>query len=342
MQEGDRTLSVNSRALQSDAVNWAARYLTPRNIGRYLGPAAMEAAVEIVWSRQRRTGDLAAAVSDHFVRRNATVIDVGASWGLFTYHLARRVGEGGRVYSYEPHPANALVLQKLAAARPYVHFRPVAVSDLSGRAELLVPKRHNRLVTAQSSLAHRFEGIEVESIAVPTVRLDDEIGESSQVDFIKIDVEGHEMSVLRGGISIFRRCRPPVLIEIEQRHLAVPIRDVLQELQELGYYLFYIGGSVLRPIADFDVHRDQLSKVTAGKFYPFSMPKDYVCNFCAVRTPDLLQGLPVALPTEMRRRRSLQTQSVVLECRHTVFIDACRAASHGPLACLPCEVSLEA
>jgi FkbM family methyltransferase len=289
-----RTLSVKDRVLQSDAVNWAANYLTPRNMGRYLGHTAMETAIEIFWSRQRRAGDLTAVVSDHFVRSGATVIDVGASWGLFTYHLARRVGEGGLVYSYEPHPANAVVLQKLAKARPYVHFRPVAVSDAAGRAELLVPKRHSRLVTAQASLAHGFEGVGVEGVEVPTVRLDDEIGGGLEVDFVKIDVEGHEMFVLRGGASMFRRCLPPVLIEIEQRHLAVPIRDIFCELEELGYHLFYIDESVLRPIANFDVQRDQLSKLTKDQFNPFSMPRDYVCNFCAVRTPHSLQGLPVA------------------------------------------------
>jgi FkbM family methyltransferase len=253
----------------------------------------MEAAVELVWSRQRQAGDLAALVSDHFVRDGATVVDVGASWGLFTYHLARRVGEGGLVYCYEPHPANALVLEKLAHARPYVHFRPVAVSETAGRAELLVPKQRSRLVTAQSSLAHGFEGVGVESIEVPTVRLDDEIAWALQVDFIKIDVEGHELSVLRGGRSMFSRCQPPILIEIEQRHLSVPLSEVIHELQELGYHIFYIDGSTLRPIADFNVQRDQLSRLANGRFHPFSMPKGYVYNFCAVRTPDLLRGLPV-------------------------------------------------
>ena len=287
-------MSVKDHALQSHVVNWAANYLTPRNIGRYLGHTAMEAAVEILWARQRRAADLTAAISDQFVRNGATVIDVGASWGLFSYHLARRVGEGGLVYSYEPHPANAVVLEKLVQARPYVHFRPVAISEKVGNAELLVPKYYSRLVTAQSSLAHGFAGVGVERLHVPTTTLDDEIGADVQVDFIKIDVEGHEMSVLRGGTSTLRRCLPPVLIEIEQRHLAEPIEEIFRELEEFGYRVFYIDESILRPISDFDVQRDQLSKLTEDEFISFSMPRNYVHNFCAVRTPHLLQGLPVA------------------------------------------------
>lgn len=274
--------------------NAAAKYVTVRNVGLYLGRPAMETATEMLW-RRRQAGDLAMVAADHFATGGATVIDVGASWGLFTYHLARRVGKSGQVYSFDPHPANATMLRKLARARRNVHFSPVAVSNTPGRAELLVPKQQNRLVTAQSSLAHGFEGqgVDIEKIEVPTVRLDDEIGTAVQVDFVKIDVEGHEMSVLLGGSEMFRRCRPSILIEIEQRHLSVPIKDVFQQVEELGYQLFYVAETALRPIADFDVERDQMSMVTSGEFHPFAMPRGYVHDFCAVRTPDLLDSLPV-------------------------------------------------
>jgi hypothetical protein len=81
---------------------------------------------------------------------------------------------------------------------------------------------------------------------------------------------------------------PPVLIEIEQRHLDGPISEVFYELEEFGYQVFYIGQSVLQPIAEFDLQHDQLAKLPKEQFTPFSMPKDYVCNFCAVRSRDVL------------------------------------------------------
>lgn len=285
---------TRNHGLSSDVANWAAKYATVRNIGRYLGRHAMEATAEVLWQR-RRGRDLAMVVADHFAGSGGTVIDVGASWGLFTYHLARRVGKSGRVYSFEPHPDNAPMLWKLAQARPYVRFEPVAVSDEVGRAELLIPRQQSRLVTAQASLSHGFDGqgVDVEKVEVPTVRLDDEIAPGVQADFVKIDVEGHEMSVLRGGASLLRRNRPPILIEIEQRHLSVPIDDVFGQLENFGYQLFYVGQTALRPIAEFDVERDQMSMVTSGEFHPFAMPEAYVHDFCAVPTPDALAGLPV-------------------------------------------------
>jgi FkbM family methyltransferase len=283
--------AIGGRILQSSALNWAANYINPRNVGGLLGYRAMAATIEIIWKRQLRARDLTAIISDHFVQTGATVVDVGASWGLFSYHLAERVGERGFVYSYEPHPANANVLQNLASARSNVIYRQFAVSDANGGADMFVPRKNGRGVTAQSSLAHGFSGVSVDALKVTTVRLDDQIDEHQRIDFVKIDVEGHEQAVLRGAASVLRRHSPSMLIEIEQRHLTAPISEVFDQLESFGYHVFYITGPTLRPVAEFDVQRDQLSKVTSDKFIPFSMPKDYVCNFCAVRDPGLLPGM---------------------------------------------------
>ncbi|HVT69048.1 MAG TPA: FkbM family methyltransferase [Trebonia sp.] len=275
-------------------VNAAAAWATPRNVGRYLGYRAMAATVELVWNRQLGRGDLAAALTDRFVTRGAVTVDAGASWGLFSYHLARRVGGSGTVYSYEPHPANRVVLQKLAGARSAVRFRPVALSDTAGSADMHVPVFGARRVTAQSSIAHGFDGqagVRVENVQVPTVRLDDEIA-GAHVDFVKVDVEGHELAVLRGAAATLRRDLPPMVIEIEQRHLDHPIKDVFEEIQGIGYSLYFIDGPALRPVGEFDLDRHQLAAVVPNTFTPFSMPAGYVHNFCAVASPGMLAGLP--------------------------------------------------
>jgi FkbM family methyltransferase len=279
---------------RSTLANSAAIFATPRNVARYLGYAAMRTLVELVWRSQVRSGDLTAALTDHFAADGTTVVDVGASWGLFSYHLAGLVGRTGAVFSYEPHPMNKPVLEKLVKARPNVRFRPVAVSDLIGRADLQVPVFGSRHVTAQSSLAHGFDGqrgVRVDKVTVPTVRLDDEVG-SRRVDLVKIDVEGHEMSVLRGASLTLRKYLPPMLIEIEQRHLDYPIKDVFTEIEDIGYVLYFIDGAELRPIEEFDLEKHQLSSIAQQEFTPFSMPEGYVHNFCAVASPDILAGAP--------------------------------------------------
>jgi FkbM family methyltransferase len=279
---------------RSVLLNSAATFATPRNVGRYLGYGAMQTAVELAWGRLTAAGDPAAAFTDRFARPGAVTVDVGASWGLFSYHLARRVGGAGAVFSYEPHPMNSTVLARLAKARRSVRFRPVAVSDSAGSAEMQVPVFGHRRVTAQSSIAHGFDGqrgVQVERISVPTVRLDDELA-GRHVDFVKIDVEGHELPVLRGAGALLRAHRPPMLIEIEQRHLGHPIEDVFAEVEDIGYALYFIDGTVIRPITQFDLDAHQLSAVVPHAFTPFSMPAGYVCNFIAVAGPALLDGVP--------------------------------------------------
>jgi len=254
----------------------------------------MRTLVEFVWRSQVRSGDLTAALVDHFAVGGSTVVDIGASWGLFSYHLGVLVGEAGTVFSYEPHPMNKPVLEKLVKARPNVRFLPVAVSDLTGNANLQVPVFGSRHVTAQSSLAHGFDGqrgVRVEKVTVPTVRLDDEVG-GQRVDLVKIDVEGHELSVLRGAALTLRTYLPTMLIEIEQRHLDCPIKDVFAEIEDIGYALYFIDGPALRPIEEFDLEKHQLSSIVQQVFTPFSMPEGYVHNFCAVASPDILAGAP--------------------------------------------------
>jgi FkbM family methyltransferase len=279
---------------RSALANLAAIFATPRNVARYLGYRAMRTLVEFVWRSQVRSGDLTAALVDHFAVGGSTVVDIGASWGLFSYHLGGLVGEAGAVFSYEPHPMNKPVLEKLVKARSNVRFRPVAVSDLTGNANLQVPVFGSRHVTAQSSLAHGFDGqrgVRVEKVTVPTVRLDDEVG-GQRVDLVKIDVEGHELSVLRGAALTLRTYLPTMLIEIEQRHLDCPIKDVFAEIEDIGYALYFIDGPALRPIEEFDLEKHQLSSIVQRVFTPFSMPAGYVHNFCAVASPGILAGAP--------------------------------------------------
>jgi hypothetical protein len=159
---------------------------------------------------------------------------------------------------------------------------------------LQVPVFGSRHVTAQSSLAHGFggqRGVRVKKVTVPTVRLDDEVG-GRPVDLVKIDVEGHEMSVLRGASATLRKHLPVMLIEIEQRHLDCPITDVFAQIADLGYVLYFIDGPALRPIREFDLAKHQLPSLARQEFTPFSMPEGYVHNFCAVASPDILAGAP--------------------------------------------------
>lgn len=276
-----KAASNRRRFLQRSTANRLTTFATPRNIERVFGPSAMELAVELYWNRLRARRDFTALVSDRCVRRGFTVVDVGASWGLFTYHLSRRVGEQGRLYCFEPHPLNRQSLEGAAELQNNVIFQPIALSTGDGVASLSVPRFHGRLVTAQARLGRGFANVDVEGIQVATQSLDAALPAGTHPDFIKIDVEGHELAVLQGGKKVLETYHPVLMLEIEQRHSPVDIQQVFDYISSIGYEIWALTHDGLCPINLFEVERDQLS-LLEDRFYPFDLPTKYISNFLAL------------------------------------------------------------
>jgi hypothetical protein len=76
------------------------------------------------------------------------------------------------------------------------------------------------------------------------------------VSFIKIDVEGHELSVLEGGVRTIANNRPVLWVEIEQRHLSRPMSDVFEFIKSLGYDGGFYDGT-FQPLEKFryEIHQ---------------------------------------------------------------------------------------
>jgi hypothetical protein len=90
-------------------------------------------------------------------------------------------------------------------------------------------------------------------------RLDDICAHiEGRISFIKIDVEGHELEVLRGGTATLAKHRPNLLIEIEQRHSAGPIEETLKYVASLGYRGEFLDkANQPQPLETFDADRHQ-------------------------------------------------------------------------------------
>src|SRR4051812_7325983 len=194
----------------------------------------------------------------HLVRPGDVTVDVGANRGAYTLHLSRLVGPTGRVHAVEPFPPNVTALDSLRKANVVVHG--VALSDHAGQEPLYVPRYEGRGLDALASLTPRTGSHDEMPIDVAT--LDAVLGaEPGPVTLIKCDVEGHELSVLRGSDEVLRRDQPALLLKIEQRHQAPGERidATFSHLADRGYRGYYALPDGIRPLEDFDVHRDQLS-----------------------------------------------------------------------------------
>jgi len=147
-----------------------------------------------------------------------TVLDVGAYEGIMTVFFASRTGPGGKVYSYEPNPASASIIQANAAINNLhnVTIRQVAVGSALGEAELMFSDLDPAQGSLQSDVQGNIRGQRrVQAIKVPIVTIDQEI-ETERVgtpNFVKIDTEGFEYDVLQGMTQTLRDIRPALYIE---------------------------------------------------------------------------------------------------------------------------------
>ncbi len=167
---------------------------------------------------------------------NKIALDVGVHLGFYSRHLATYCS---RVIGFEPNPASAALACKSLPRN--VHIENVALSDTNGKAILRIPKTGAK--GAEEALgtlekANTLAGVEFDEVEVKTARLDDY--ELPPVGVIKIDVEGHEEAVLRGGSELLRRDRPACMIEIEERHNPGALSRVVEYFATLDYGAFYL------------------------------------------------------------------------------------------------------
>ncbi len=205
------------------------------------------------------------------VTPGSVAIDVGANVGDYTYSLCRAVGPGGRVIAIEPLPDLAQVLTRAARklALPLTVIN-CALSSQQGEAELRVPKSDGLRQPGFATLVPRISGGDV--VRVELRRLDDVCQAiEGKISFIKIDVEGHELDVLRGGERAIKQHRPNLLVEIEQRHSPTPIAQTFDYILSLGYRGEFVEEEgTLRPIETFDIQTHQTGRL--GK-------RSYISNF---------------------------------------------------------------
>ena len=145
---------------------------------------------------------------ERVIKHDSNCIDVGASRGALLAHMVR-LAPGGIHMAFEPLPEYR---RALAQRFPNVRVSELAVSDTEGRANF----HHVVSNPAYSGLRRRaYERPDerIEEIVVETARLDDIVPQHLPVRFIKIDVEGAELQVLRGALDLVRRNRPFIVFE---------------------------------------------------------------------------------------------------------------------------------
>ena len=140
-----------------------------------------------------------------------TVLDLGANIGVYTRVLSEQVGPGGNVISVEPMPETFGILASNIRALGLKNVRAVhaAISDHIGIVHMTVPSYE-----AGGSNYYMAHITDEGGSEVPCLTLDELLGATPRVSFVKCDVEGHELVALRAASRLLEHDRPAWLIEV--------------------------------------------------------------------------------------------------------------------------------
>lgn len=205
-----------------------------------------------------------------YAPRGGTAVDVGAWYGPWTRGL-RRIAD--RVVAVEP---AAELARCVAAAYPDVRVVEAVASDHAGTAQLYLPSGGPRSGT---SSVEQGTGAPVTVARVTVDGL-----ELSDVRFVKLDVEGHELPALRGAQRTVRRDRPLLLVELEER--IQPIEPVLDLLAGWGYRPYVMPAGRWLPLDGFDLvahQRDAVARVSQSFARRVVRPKPRYVNMVLFR-----------------------------------------------------------
>ena len=185
------------------------------------------------------------------VRPGSICLDVGANVGVYSVVLSRMVGPEGQVHSFEPvdHIRSRAIRNLRANAARNTTMNACALGAEAGEVEML-QVREGQFRGGTSSI-HATEnmtkmGLDAfEKRTVPIDTIDRYVQKKAlpHLDFIKIDIEGHELSCLRGAQETLTNMGPMVLFEHSQRrlkHLKIDEADFRDLFEAVAYDAFEI------------------------------------------------------------------------------------------------------
>jgi len=196
-------------------------------------------------------------VYESILESGDSAIDVGAHVGRHTIPIAKRIAPNGRVHAFEPLSMCQKFLIKLINSEfkelsEIITLYPYALSDYEGESDFTIVKND----LGYSGLKERkFDNNSSrEKIKVPVKRLDDILSDLNSLKYIKIDAEGGEFNILKGGRNCIKKFRPVVTFEFGQgsysAYSVIP-EEVFIFWRELNYKIYDILGNLLESDKSF-------------------------------------------------------------------------------------------
>jgi len=178
-----------------------------------------------------------------FLKPGMVMLDVGANDGFFTVFAARRVGESGRVYAFEPSAREFARLQANLALNRLENVQPVAkaVAEANGTGELRICEYGHEGQNTLGGFAHAVKQAGTQLVEICSLDAYFQREGLPRLDFMKIDVEGAEYKVLAGARRLLSEHKPVILMELLDgalRHQGSSAEAVIDLLRGMGFMVY--------------------------------------------------------------------------------------------------------
>lgn len=197
-----------------------------------------------------------------------TIYDIGAYEGKFTVFFSKKAGNIGKVVAFEPNPENIKKIHNNIRLNivKNVKIVPKGIADRKFNEKMLFRNNCAASGSIEENIKHEilFEG-DFQEIIIEIDSLDN-IMDSEKLpapDFIKIDVEGMEYSVLKGMGNIMGKYKPDLFIEIH----GVDIKDKTENIRRVTSLLIDSSYMIKHIESDISVNKDNCDSAKDGHIY---------------------------------------------------------------------------
>ena len=204
------------------------------------------------------------------IKKGDVVLDVGANIGYYTLIFAKIVGENGHVFAFEPEPSNFDLLKKNVMVNNYrnTSLEKIAISNKNGNTKLYLNKANagEHRIYLSNTAKNNFLNVEMKT-------LDEYFKNNSirdKISFIKMDVEGSEIGVIKGMNSILENKKLTIMLEFD------PVQ-----------------------IKNYGASPEELLNILANQGFSFSYEDKQKCSLEKCKMNDLLKFVKNSEPTNL-------------------------------------------
>ena len=186
-----------------------------------------------------------------YIRQGDTVLDIGANIGFYAEILSSIVGEKGTVHCFEPDATNFKHLQNRCTKLPNIHINHKAVSDKTEVIKIYTSK--------QLTVDHRtYKPDDYDKeIDIHAIAIDEYLSANPVVNFIKMDIQGFEMSAVKGMTKTLQSPNLKMLSEFwpyGMRKAGTSVLEYYRLLKACHFYVYLIENQTLVELTEDKVN----------------------------------------------------------------------------------------